>query len=124
MKTIQWLTSLARKNPLLFSLVLMMIAIAAMTSVIISLDSKVTECATERKQMEEYYRRQRNESEMYHREREARLEEQVRETLNAVIEEYKRQLEEQRNIANKVTTTIKRNKKLISHNNTRIKNLE
>lgn len=124
MKNIKWLSALANKNPLLFSLVLLMIAVGAMSSVIISLDSKITECAEERKELDRYYKRRVDSVDNYYRLREYQLNEEVKKTLNSIIEDYKNQLEEQKNLADKVTTTIKRNKNLIYRNKNRLKNLK
>lgn len=98
MKNIKWLISLASKRPLVFSLALLMIAVSTLAIVVANREQKVTDCNVERKFIEEYYRVKFDSLSLYYRGREAQYNTEMKNALTFIIEDYREQLEEQKQI--------------------------
>jgi hypothetical protein len=60
----------------------------------------------------------------YYRIKEADLNVEVRKTLNSMIENYQRQLEEQKNMNTKLNNTLNKNRRILENTNDKIKTLE
>ena len=113
MKTIKWLISLVNIKPILFSIAILLIAIASLTAVIIERNEKVNQCEHDKinlkidcdRKADSLYRIvQMNEAE-------------IKGMLRAVIDEYKARLEEQKRLNNEVQQTIDKNKTILNKNN-------
>lgn len=120
MKNIKWLANLAGKNPLIFSLTLLMIAVSVLGVVVADRDKKISECNEEKKTI---YKRI-DSLEVYYRDREVKQSEEVKAVLRTIIDNYKEQLKEQKDLNSKINKTLKRNKNLIGETNTKIKTLK
>lgn len=117
MKNIKWLLTLASRRPLIFSLALLMIAVSTLALVVANRDKKLIECSENYKLLQIYYDRKFDSLSAYYRTREVQLNEEVKITLSFIIEDYKIQLEEQKLLNQRISSTIRRNKKLIINNN-------
>lgn len=124
MKNIRWLLELANKKPLIFSLALLMIAVSTLSVVVANRDKKIDECNNEKKQLQQYYDKKFDSLYTYYRIREKILNERLQGTLNSIIESYKLQLEEQKELNQRISTTIRRNRSIIKRNNSKILNLQ
>jgi hypothetical protein len=124
MKQIKWLIELASTKPLMFSLALLLIAISTLVSVVIDRNRKIEDCNFDHKIMQTYYERKIDSLNLAYSSREKVLNDKVEATLNSIIDNYKDQLEEQKNINKKINTTITKNKRLINRNNNQIENLQ
>jgi hypothetical protein len=116
MKNIKWLLAIAEKKPLIFSLALLMIGISTLALVVLNRDKKAEDCEEEIRKLQESYSNKMDSLSVYYRHRERQLNEETRATLSLLIEEYKKQVEEQREINERVNTTIDKNDKLIKTN--------
>lgn len=124
MKRLQWLLALADKKPLLFSIAILIIAIVVLAKVVKNRDAGIDNCNDEKRLIQLYYERKFDSLATVYRIKEEALNTEVKETLNSIIEDYKDQLEEQKNINRKINTTITNTKKLIRRNRNQIKNLQ
>lgn len=124
MKNIKWLITLASRNPLIFSLALLMIAVSTLSIVVANRDKKIDNCDDERRNLQQYYIQKLDSLDSYYKRREFQLNEEVKVTLNTIIENYKEQLEEQRDLNFKIQTEILKNKSLINKTNSKINDLK
>lgn len=114
MKRIKWLLTLADGKPLLFSVALLLIAVVVLSSVIIDRDKRIDSCEDDRKEERNTYSRTLDSLSSRYHQRELQLNEEVKSTLTSVIDDYKQQLEEQKQINSTINNTIKKNRKLIN----------
>lgn len=124
MKNIKWLIQLASRNPLIFSLALLMIAVSTLSIVVANRDKKINSCDEERQKLQNYYNQKLDSLDSYYKRREVQLNEEVKVTLNSIIDNYKEQLDEQRDLNLKIHTEILKNKSLINKTNSKIKQLQ
>ena len=124
MKNIKWLITLASRNPLIFSLALLMIAVSTLSIIVANRDKKIDNCDDERRNLQQYYIQKLDSLDSYYKRREFQLNEEVKVTLNTIIENYKEQLEEQRDLNFKIQTEILKNKSLINKTNSKINDLK
>lgn len=113
MKTIKWLITLAGKKPLLFSLAILLIAILVLGSVVINRDNKMLECEKSKEVLKVYYDKKFDSLTSVYKGKEEALNIEVKETLRSIIADYKKQLQEQKNIKQRVDSTILKNRKII-----------
>lgn len=119
----KWLVELAKSNPQVFLIAILMIAIGGLVKVIIDVDKRATNCAFEMNMMQVRHERRIDSLTNYYKMREVDLNKEIKETLNMVINNYKEQLEEQKEVNDKVNSTINNNKTLLRKTNDKIKNL-
>jgi hypothetical protein len=124
MKNIKWLLTLASRNPLIFSLALLMIAVSTLSIVVANRDKKINSCDEERQKLLYYYNQKLDSMDSYYKRREYQLNEEVKLTLKGIVDTYKEQLEEQRDLNLRIQTEILKNKSLINKTNSKIKNLQ
>lgn len=124
MKNIKWLLNLASRKPLIFSLALLLIAVATLATVVANRDIKLDNCNKDKKQIQEYYNVKFDSLSSYYRSRELTLNNELRRVLNSIIADYKDQLEEQKKLSETVNTTINKNRNLIKTNKNKIQNLQ
>lgn len=116
MKQIKWLVTLAESKPILFSVALLLIAVSTLVGVIINRDRKIDECQDEIRGVRLEYKRSIDSMTTYYILKESEL-------INTIIENYKIQLEEQKQINNTINRTIKRNRGVIKKATNKIKTL-
>lgn len=121
MKNIKWLLAIAERKPLMFSLALLMIGISTLALVVLNRDKKAEKCEEEKVKLQQLHQAQTDSLTAYYRQRERQLNEEMRATLNLLIGEYKRQVEEQKEVNEKVNTTINNNLKIIRENKIKLK---
>ena len=124
MKITVWLIDTAKRNPLLFSLALLLIGISTMSLVIRYQTTKIDECLDDKKVLESYYNSKIDSIRSYHSKKEANLNQEVKQTLQSIIDDYKSQLKEQKSINKTFNKTLKANKKSIDQNNNQIEYLQ
>lgn len=123
-KIITWLSNLAKENPLVFSITLLLISVAILGKVIIAQDKKLDQCGTEKGVIQGLCNARIDSIEINYRVREERLNDQVIRRLNSMIQDYKDQLYKQNNLNTKVTKAIHSNTKILKSNSNQIKNLQ
>lgn len=102
----QWLLEVADRKPLLFSVLLLLIAVGVMAKELRLREQQYQACIKGQGEQLKYYEKK---DEIRNQE--------VKEKLQEIAEIYRRQLEEQRKVNNTVTTTINENKKIINTKN-------
>jgi hypothetical protein len=123
-KKLEWLLKLADSKPLLFSLALLLIAISTLSLVIKNREGKLQDCQQEQRELGIKFQLKLDSINNYYRDREVTLQQEVKATLNTVIEDYRRQLDEQKNLNQQVQHTLKINENLLHKTSVKIKTLE
>lgn len=113
MKLIRWLLSLAAKNPLLFGIALLLIAVMVLAGVVKNRDNKIDIANEENRQLRIECSRRTDSIAFAYSLKETELNRKVEDILNSIIADYKQQLEDQRNLSRKVNTTINNNRRII-----------
>lgn len=121
--TLKWLLEIADRKPLLFSIALLLIALGVLATQIRERDSKLDACNEGYKIVQKNYEIRVDSLDAYYKRREIVLNDEVKATLNRIIEDYKNQVDQQQKLNNKVSSTLNRNSKIITENNRKIKSL-
>lgn len=124
MKRIKWLLTLAESKPLIFSLALLLIAIAALAAVIVNRDAKIGACDFEKKVLQVRYERRMDSVSAIYSAREAQLNNEVKKTLEGMIDYYQKQLQDQKELNNAISATINKTEKILKKNKNQIENLK
>lgn len=124
MKYVKWLLSLTDNNPLKFSIALMLIAILVLGAVVKYQENKLVAWEEHTKSLENQYYKKIDSLNNIYRIREDVLNLKMEETLNHIIEDYKQQIEESKQLGTLVSKTIKKNRRIISRNKTQLKTLK
>lgn len=98
MKTITWLTNLAKRNPLLFCLAIVMIAVASLSLVVKYEEKKRTECEESGDRTEAYFSIKIDSINNANSLERTLLNQEIQRILNSVIENYQKQLREQKKL--------------------------
>ena len=122
MKRLKWLLELADTKPLLFSIALLLIAIGVLAAVITNRDNNIKKCEQEKRDLGKYYEKRVDSLIVDYRLREIELNEEVKKTLNSVIDGYREQVEEQKRLNSKVSSTLSDNQRIINKNRSKLKN--
>lgn len=115
----KWLIDVADKKPLLFSVLLLLIGISVLSAVVQNRENRLNSCEEEGRQREIEYKRKVDSVARYYAGQNAVLNDEVKNTLKGIIDEYKKRLEEQKGLSDKVNNTIIENKKIIQQKNSR-----
>jgi hypothetical protein len=121
--TLKWLLEIADRKPLLFSIALLLIALGVLATQIKDRDNKLDVCNEGYKIVQRNYETRVDSLDAYYKRREIVLNDEVKATLNRIIEDYKSQVDQQQKLNNKVSSTLNRNSKIITENNRKIKSL-
>ncbi len=113
MKNIRWLLELADGKPLMFALALLLIGVSTLSGIVINRDNKINSCQKEKAAIERYYMTKIDSINALNDRNQSTLNEEVKQTLSSIIEDYKSQLKEQKILHNEISTTIRKNKTFI-----------
>lgn len=117
----KWLIALAKTNPLVFSVALLLIAIAAMAKVIVNREQKIDQYTNEKALLQVYYNIKLDSVDARCNSRILQLTDRIEEDLRSAINDYKQQLEIQKRLNRIVDSTLNKNKKILNKNRTQIK---
>lgn len=120
---IKWLSELADGKPIVFSVVILMIAVFTMAKVIVNRDGKIDNCSVEKKELSRFYESRIDSINRINEIKVTNLNIELRQTLLNIIDDSKEALEEQKTLNQKINTTINKTSKLIKTNKDRVKNL-
>lgn len=120
MKNIRWLLTIADGKPLLFSLAILLIACSTLSIVVVNRDKKIDKCDQEKAALQRKYEDKYDSLIVYYRIKEQQLNDKIEKSLQSLVDDYKRQLEEQKQLNQKINSTINKNKSIIK---SRVKNL-
>lgn len=124
MKSIKWLISLADGKPLLYVNALLLITIAFLVSHVLRLQDKADNSILREIQVKAENDKRLDSIRLYYIKRESELESEVKANLNLIIEDYRRQLQEQKDINWDINNAINRNQKLLKIADRKLKNLQ
>lgn len=124
MGRVKWLIALAESKPLLFSIALLLLAIIALSGVIVHRENEVINCQREKGILQAEYDRRLDSTFSYYRAREVQLNLELRQMFNLMLEDYKKQLEEQKQINDAINKAISKNEVVIKKATSKIKNLQ
>lgn len=114
MKRIKWLIELADTKPILFSIALLLISVTVLAIVVKERDSRVEELLLDQKIIQANCDRKLDSIRHYYMVKEQALNEEVRQLLNVMIENYKNQIESQKQLNERVEKTLRNNKKILN----------
>ena len=114
MKSIKWLADLALNKPGVLNVVLLLMAVSALVGVVIDRNNKVDKFYDELQALRVEHRRTMDSMSAYYVRRESEL-------INTIIENYKIQLDEQKQINSKINRTIRKNRGVIKKATSKIK---
>lgn len=120
---LRWLAELAKQNPLIFSIVLLIIAIGFMAKVIVNRDQKIDQCNNNNAILRGYYMAKSDSMDAHCNSRILELTNRIEESLVSRMNDYRQQLEVQKNLNRIVDSTLNRNKTILNKNRDKIKNL-
>lgn len=124
MRLIRWLLTLAKENPLIFSIALLLIATSIMAKVIVNRDGKIDNCDLEKTILQGYYNAKLDSIDAWYNAKITNLNNKIEDQLNSTIKDYKDQLDQQRNINTKINTTLNKNTRLIKNTKNKIDSLQ
>ena len=114
MKKFKWMIDVADKKPILFSVLLLLIAISVLSGVIQNRENRLNDCQQEGREREIEYKKRVDSIVAFYNNRDLMLNEEVKNTLKSIIDDYKKRLEEQKGLSDRVNNTIIENRKIIS----------
>lgn len=120
----KWLIALAKTNPHIFSIALLLIAVASMAKVIINRDNKIDKCMNEKAALQVYCNTRFDSIDAKHSSTIRQLTNEIKENLQSTITDYKRQLEIQRTVNKIVDSTLNSNRTTLNKNRLKIKTLD
>jgi hypothetical protein len=128
MKPIQWLVDIAKKNPRVLNIALLLTGLYV-AYLIINYQQKRIEQLEElnRKQQEywqEYSNRRIDSMAIAFHKKEEELNAETKATLNLMLEDYRRQLREQFELNRKINNSITNNEVILRKNQQKLKHLE
>jgi uncharacterized protein YlxW (UPF0749 family) len=102
----KWMLDIADKKPILFVVFMLLVAVSVLTAVVQNRENKIDRLEEEVRLKDKVCQDRVN-----------RLNDEVKDMLNAIISEYRQRLEEQKRLNDTVKTTIIENKEIISQKN-------
>ena len=120
---LDWLTNVAWKKPRTLAIILMAGALFVCARVIIYQQKRNVSLETSNLILQDRCTRRIDSITLSYSLKEERLNAETKATLNAVIEDYKNQLREQRNLDRKVSNSILENEKTLRNNEQKLKQL-
>lgn len=114
MKNIKWLITLANGKPILFAVALLLIGVMYLFTMINKKEEENRACYEERRLMQFEYDRKLDSISVFYTKEVQKLNIEVKAMFTYMLDDYKEQLLEQKNLNNKVRTTISQNRKLLN----------
>jgi len=124
LNVLKWLIALADGKPIIFAVAILLIAVTTMGTVIINRDTRLHDCIKEQSEIVKIYEKKIEDLDKANEDKIANLNLELKETLLLMIEESKIALEEQKNLNQKINTTINKTSNLIKNNKKKLKNLK
>lgn len=121
--TLDWLTNVAWKKPRTLAIILMAGGLLICARVIVYLQKRNVDLETSNLILQDRCTRRIDSITLTYSLKEERLNAETKATLNAVIEDYKSQLKEQRDLDRKVNNSILENEKTLRNNEQKLKQL-
>lgn len=110
---VNWWVSLADTKPLLFSVAILLCSVSILALVVRNREEKLNSLEFQSKIRETYWSRLIDSTNRACAEENVKLNGEIKEKLNIIIDGYKDQLKEQKASNEKITNTIKTNRKII-----------
>ena len=120
---LDWLSNVAWKKPRTLAIILMAIGLLVCARVITYLQKRNVDLQTSNLILQDRCTRRIDSITLSYSLKEERLNAETKATLNAVIEDYKNQLREQRDLDRKVNSSIMENEKTLRNNAQKLKQL-
>ena len=114
MKNIQWLIDLADKKPRLLIMALLMIAIVALSVVVVRKQDEADNCYVDRGKLQREYETRTDSLNNKHQREVNLMKGEFTDILNTLLGEYKRQIEEQKEVNKQTSSTINKNKSILN----------
>lgn len=121
LKFLDWLSTIAWKKPRTLAFFLLVIGLIIVGRVVIYQQKRVVELENKLANSNDDCNRRIDSLTLYFLEREIKLNAETKGTLNTMIEDYKQQLREQRNLNKKVNSTIIENDRALRNTQEKLK---
>lgn len=122
-RPIQWLINLAKKQPILFAVALLLIGLYAMWRVLEYQQQRIEKLETTVREQTKDYNRRVDSVYIRCQEEKDKLNAETKETLNSMIKDYKEQLQDQRNLNRRIDNTILRNERILRDKQEQLKSI-
>lgn len=123
MKLLDWFTTVAWKKPRTLAFVLLLAGIIITARVIIYQQQRIVDLEDKNKLLNSECNRRMDSLTISYLAREEKLSAETKQTLNLMIQDYKAQLEEQREINRRVSSSIMETSETIKNNKAKLKQL-
>ena len=123
MKLLDWFTTIAWKKPRTLALILLVAGLIVMARVIIYQQKRIVDLEESNKSLHSEYNSRMDSLTIVYLAREEKLSAETKQTLNLMIQDYKAQLEEQRELNRKVSSQIMETSETIRNNKAKLKQL-
>jgi hypothetical protein len=108
-KNVKWLINLADTKPLLFSIALLLGACSILALAVQNRQARVSTLEFERRLIINYYEHRIDSISKVHVAEKAKLDAELKETLQIIMNDYKAQIKEQKEINEKINNAIRNN---------------
>lgn len=123
LKLLDWFTTVAWKKPRTLAFVILVAGMIIMARVVIYQQRRIVELEEKNTSLQSDCNRRMDSLTIGYLAREEKLSAETKQTLNLMIQDYKAQLEEQREINRKVSSSIMETTETIKNNKTKLKQL-
>lgn len=121
---LDWLSNVAWKKPRTLAIILMALGLLVSARVNVYQQKRIVDLETSNLILQDRCTRRVDSITLSYSLKEERLNAETKATLNAMIEDYKRQLREQRDLDRKVNNSIIENEKTLRNNEQKLKQLQ
>lgn len=122
--TLDWLSNVAWKKPRTLAIILMALGLLVSARVNIYQQGRIVDLETSNLILQDRCTRRVDSITLSYSLKEERLNAETKATLNAMIEDYRKQLEQQRDLDRKVSNSIMENEKTLRNNEQKLKQLQ
>lgn len=123
MTVIKWLLSIAKSNPILFSVALLLIGLSGMVSTVRYQQGRYDLVQNERDIDRREYARKLDSVIGFYNSQKDQLNAETKAMLNTMLEDYKKQLDQQREINRRIDNTIVTNARILQQNTEQLKTI-
>lgn len=118
---IQWLIELAQKKPILFGVALLLIGLAVGGNVVYYQQKRIENLEITIRETNREHSQRLDSTVRYYEKREDELNAETKATLNAMIQDYQKQLKDQQNLNRRIDNTILNNARILREKQEQLK---
>lgn len=120
-KSIQWLIELAQKRPIIFGVALLLIGIIVGGNVIYYQQKRIESLEISYRDANREWNHRMDSVRLHYEKKEESLNAETKATLNAMIQDYQKQLKDQQNLNRRIDNTILNNARILREKQEQLK---